>query len=52
MVNTTNCKSSVQPQTFSFVILFDLKSLAVVLEHRKSLAVVLEHRKSLAVVVE
>jgi len=51
-VNTTDCISSVQPQTIVFVILFEYKSLAFVLEHRKSLAVVLEHRKSLAFVLE
>jgi len=51
-VNTPDCISSVQPQTFFFVILFEYKSLAVVLEHSKSLAFVLEHKKSLAVVLE
>jgi len=51
-VNTTDCISSVQSQTNFFVILFDYKSLAVVLEHRKSLDLVLDHRKSLAVVLE
>jgi len=38
-VNTTDCISSVQLQTFFFVILFDWKSLAVVLEHRSLLIV-------------
>jgi len=52
IVNTTDCISSVQPQTIFFIILFEYKSLAVVLEHKKSLAVLLEHRKSLAVVLE
>jgi len=33
-VNTTDCISSVQPQTFFFVILFEWKSLAVVREQR------------------
>jgi len=51
-VNTTDCISSVQPQTNFFVILFDYKSLTIVLEHRKSLDLVLEHRKSFAVVFE
>jgi hypothetical protein len=58
-VSTSDCISSVQPQTFFFVILFDKKSLAVVLEHRSLLIVflsigrllqsVLEQRKSLDV---
>jgi len=51
-MNTTDCISSVQPQIIFFVILFEYKSLAVVLEHRKSLAIVLEHMKSFAVVLE
>jgi len=51
-MNTTDCISSVQPQTNFFVILFESKFLACVLEHRKSLDLVLEHRKSLAVVLE
>jgi len=36
-VNITDCISSVQPQTNFFVILFEEKSLAVVLEHRSLL---------------
>jgi len=52
IVNTTDCISSVQPRTFFFVILFNLKSLACVLEQKKSLAVVVEQKKSLAVVLE
>jgi len=51
-VNTTDCISSVQALTYFFVILFEYKSLAVVLEHKKSLDLVLEHRKYLAVVLE
>ena len=52
IVNTTDCISSVQTQTNFFVILFDQKSLAVVLEHLMSLDCVQEHRKSLAIVLE
>jgi len=52
IVNTTGCISSVQPQTIFFVILFELKSLAVVLEHWKSLDSVQEQRKSLVDVLE
>jgi len=51
-VNTTDCISSVQPQTIFFVILFEHKSLAVVLVHKKSLDFVLEHRNFFAVVLE
>ena len=51
-MNTTDCISSVQRQTYFFVILFDYKSLATVLEHRKSLAFVLEHMKPLNFVLE
>jgi len=51
-VNTTDCISSVQPQTNFFVNLFEYKSLACVLEHRKSLDLVQEHRKSLAGVLQ
>jgi len=51
-VNTTDCISNVQPQTFFIVILFEYKTLGVVLEHKKSLDFVIEHRKSLAVVLE
>ena len=42
-MNTTDCISSVQTQTYFPVSLFDCKSLACVLEHRKSLACVLEY---------
>ena len=40
-MSTSDCISSVQPQTFFFVILFDWKSLALVLEHRSLLIVFL-----------
>ena len=52
IANTTDCISSVQLQTYFFVILFEQKSLACVLEKQKSLAVVLEHWKSLDCVQE
>jgi len=43
IVNTTDCISSVKPQTFFCVIVFVKKSLAFVLKDRKSLTFVFEY---------